>query len=272
MTATFEIAKFAQKVNKSICKKGRLYTRVGLPGSWNLDDYDNILYAKDFEGGDGYDKVIDGQSNDDVIFGSEGKDDIYSSGARQEGSNTGSKNLIFAGDGNDVVQGDGGADRIYGEMGNDSLFGGYGNDTIFGGNGIDEIDGGKGDDSLYGGSGGDLLRGCNGNDAIDGGSGNDNIFALSGSDVLIGGDGIDHFDVNFEQDGQGRFATFHRIKDFEAGETIKLAVNHAVPEQELEIHAVNGGSHLVCDGQTLLVLERVDKADLILNDRMITHV
>ena len=272
MTATFEIAKFAQKVNKSICKKGRLYTRVGLPGSWNLDDYDNILYAEDFDSGNTDGKEIYGTANDDVVFGSEKSDEIFSAQVDNAYINKMSKNLIFAGGGDDEVQGDGGADRIYGEKGADHLYGGGGNDVIFGGDGMDVIDGNEGDDRLYGGSGDDLLRGGKGNDVIDGGSGNDDIIALLGSDELIGGDGIDDFDVNFEHDGQGRLTTFHRIKDFEAGETIKLAVNHAVPEQELEIHAVNGGSHLVCDGQTLLVLERVDKADLILNDRMITHV
>lgn len=271
MTTTFEVAKFAQETNKSICKKGSFYTRVGLPGSWNLDEYDNILYDEDFEAGYGKDKVIYGNPNNDVIFGSEGDDEIYSSRDGQENSNTGSKNLIFAGGGNDSVQGDAGDDTIYGEMGTDILQGGYGNDTIFGGNGADQIDGGIGDDRLYGGSGADQLRGGKGNDIIDGGSGKDGIFAFFGSDELIGGEGIDQFNVNFEQDAQGRFA-FHRVRDFESGETIKLEASDAISEQELEIHGLNGGSQLVYEGQTLLVIERVDPNNLILDDRAITYI
>ena len=271
MESWFEFSELSLKVNKDFCKKGKPYTRAGLPEfKWNLGEYDNIFRARDFENDryrDG--KKIQGTSSDDVIFGSDLGDMIYSGEKTDGDSNVKSKNLIFAGGGNDEIQGDGGEDEIYGENGEDLISGGGGNDLLCGGNGGDIIDGNAGDDRIFGGQGLDELNGNAGNDIIDGGSGDDNIEARLGSDVLIGGEGKDTFFVAFERNEQGRFMS-HQIEDFELGEEVELLPVEGL--QELNISPHDHGAQLISGDQTLLIFEGVGQNNLSFDGQKIAFV
>lgn len=273
MESFFEVAKLSLEVNKPFCKKGRIFKRAGLPVlRWNPEDYDNVLYAKDFENSENYDgKEINGTSNSDVIFGSEQTDEIFSGESTDNYRNGNSKNLIFAGGGDDVIQGDGGADQIYGQHGEDKIFGGEGDDLLHGGNGGDVIHGNPGDDRLYGGKGRDILDGGAGRDIINGGSEDDTITAKLGSDVLIGGEGTDNFFVGFERNVQGRFMS-HRIKDFGLAEEVELSLNDELRGLRLDINSHDLGSQLTGDNQTLLIFDGVNQANLSLEGNTIAFV
>ena len=273
MESFFEVAKLSLEVNKPFCKKGKIFKRPGLPDlRWNPEDYDHVLYAKDFENSKNYDgKEIYGTSNDDVIFGSEKNDEIYSGESTDGFSNGNSKNLIFAGGGDDLIQGDGGADQIYGQNGEDKVFGGEGDDLLHGGNGGDVIHGNQGDDRLYGGKGRDILDGGGGSDIINGGSDDDTITADRGSDLLIGGEGTDNFFVGFERNIQGRFMS-HRIKDFSLAEEVNLLLNDELRGLRLDIKPHDRGSQLIGEDQTLLIFEGVNQANLSFEGSTIAFV
>ena len=182
-----------------------------LTGTANIYGYGNEL-----------DNVLTGNSGANKLFGLAGND------------------ILNGGSGNDRLTGGTGDDAYYVDAYGDAIFEnvGEGSDSAFAsasyrlganvenltlagtanlygyGNGIDNVlTGNSGANKLYGLEGNDTLRGNAGNDTLDGGSGLDRLFGGAGADNFVFKDG----------DFSGLTAsTCDQVKDFEAGDHIRL--------------------------------------------------
>ncbi|WP_397595140.1 putative Ig domain-containing protein, partial [Sphingorhabdus sp.] len=130
----------------------------------------------------------------------------------------------------------------------DELSGDEGDDSLAGGSGDDYLAGLQGDDRLYGESGNDVLEGDDGDDALSGGSGNDLLLGGRGRDSLTGGSGNDIFD----------FGDGDTITDFSIGEDLidisLLGVTAEKFAEEVSITAVNGGTRITINGESMMLL------------------
>ena len=260
----------------------------------DFDKFDNVLYAKDFEECDPRQcdgKWITGSEKNDLIFDSRNDDYIYTFPKDEELTSLDSftgNDLVLAGKGNDQITGDKGADSLHGGDGDDGIIAWKGNDFLVGGKGHDNINGGAGDDTIEGGKGGDVLEGgfrqlaepdengdqsyLSDNDYVSGGKGDDILKALDGNDILIGGSGIDSFSIANEtiEGSPG----LHIIRDFERGENVSFISLDRQEQRELEIDSYGARSSQVINGNgdTLLILEKVDPNDIALNNAEISFI
>lgn len=176
--------------------------------------------------------------------------------------------------GDDVVNGSAGDDLIVGYDGDDTLNGGAGKDRIYGGAANDTITGGDGDDTIW-----DDEYAAGGDDIVDAGAGDDDITIFGGNDVITGGDGDDTFNLRNTPNGT------ITITDFTAGsgatdqidlwghEWEELGVTFPKNFTELldVTTQVGADAHIVLNDQLTLILENVDKNDLVEDDFLRFH-
>lgn len=158
-----------------------------------------------------------------------------------------------------VLTGTDGNDRINGDERDENISGGAGNDRLSGRDGDDWMLGGDGNDRLNGGNGSDGLEGGEGNDRLNGGSGNDWLLGGEGDDWLKGGAGADVF-VFDDHSGDDTIA------DFDDGVDLISFEGSDVRFEDLNIFASGRHTVIEVDGDTSILLRRVDAADIGIDD------
>lgn len=169
--------------------------------------------------------------------------------------------------GDNIIHGSSSDDYLGAHEGDDILNGYAGNDTLYGGEGNDTLNGGDGDDALWG---------LGGNDVFDGGAGDDILRIFDGDDVATGGSGNDLFELRGAPKGS------LTITDFNAGDgsndQINLFASHwvweglSIPKNfdqlMLATTQIGNDAHIALNEEFTIILENVDKIDLIADDFM----
>lgn len=237
----------------------------------------------------GGDDDISGKGGNDILRLAWGND----SGAGGEGDDT-----IGGGAGNDVLNGGPGDDLIQGGKGNDIVgsfskaidrfvqMGGkmslsdaelasakkfmdrdgnsdLGNDTIQGGDGDDFLTDFAGDNSISGGTGNDFISALDkgaaagkGVDTLDGGYGDDVLEGDDG-DIMTGGAGTDTFRIIAAATAERAVV----IKDFEAGESVKIHVEDAKDTDRLTLTTEGSTARIMLHDRVLAEVENIDTAE-----------
>lgn len=125
------------------------------------------------------------------------------------------------------------------------------------GDGHDRLHGGDGSDRLYGGVGNDRLYGDSGADRLEGGIGNDRLGGGAGSDTFVFRNGFGRDDIRDFDAGGGA----HDVIDLSHVSAISgfsdLKRNH------MEEH---GSDVWITIGENRIVIENVEKSDLVIQD------